>query len=109
MIRPPVSLQDLRKSLYIKAKTEPTWASAFAVSPNGRHLAFSAAGSDGVVRLWVRALDSLEARPLLGTESKHIAPFFWSPDSRFIAWGALPAPNSALMNSCLVSVAKRVK
>jgi len=25
MITPPVSLQDLRKSLYIKAKTEPTW------------------------------------------------------------------------------------
>jgi RNA-directed DNA polymerase len=25
MIMPPVSLQDLRKSLYIKAKTEPTW------------------------------------------------------------------------------------
>jgi RNA-directed DNA polymerase len=25
MIKPPVSLQDLRKSLYIKAKTEPTW------------------------------------------------------------------------------------
>ncbi len=25
MITPPISLQDLRKSLYIKAKTEPTW------------------------------------------------------------------------------------
>jgi len=25
MIKPPVSLQDLRKSLYIKAKAEPTW------------------------------------------------------------------------------------
>jgi len=25
MIKPPISLQDLRKSLYIKAKTEPTW------------------------------------------------------------------------------------
>jgi hypothetical protein len=25
MIKTPVSLQDLRKNLYIKAKTEPTW------------------------------------------------------------------------------------
>jgi RNA-directed DNA polymerase len=25
MIKPPVSLQDLRKSLYVKAKAEPTW------------------------------------------------------------------------------------
>jgi RNA-directed DNA polymerase len=25
MIMTPISLQDLRKSLYIKAKTEPTW------------------------------------------------------------------------------------
>ena len=25
MIKTPISLQDLRKNLYIKAKTEPTW------------------------------------------------------------------------------------
>jgi RNA-directed DNA polymerase len=25
MIKPPISLQDLRKNLYIKAKAEPTW------------------------------------------------------------------------------------
>ena len=37
---------------------------AFSVSPDGRHLAFAAAGSDGVTRLWIRDLDSLEARTL---------------------------------------------
>jgi RNA-directed DNA polymerase len=25
MIKAPISLQDLRRSLYVKAKTEPTW------------------------------------------------------------------------------------
>ena len=25
MIRPPISLQDLRKRIYVKAKAEPTW------------------------------------------------------------------------------------
>ena len=37
---------------------------AFAVSPDGRHLAFAAPGSDGVARLWIRDLDSLEVRAL---------------------------------------------
>ncbi len=34
---------------------------AYALSPDGRQLAFAASGSDGVVRLWIRSLDSLEA------------------------------------------------
>ena len=37
---------------------------AFAVSPDGRHLAFAATGSDGVARLWIRDLESLEVRAL---------------------------------------------
>ncbi len=58
----------------------------FALSPDGRQLAFAAAGNDGVQRLWIRPIDSLEARPLPGSESSTIPPFFWSPDSRFIAF-----------------------
>jgi eukaryotic-like serine/threonine-protein kinase len=60
----------------------------FAISPDGRRLAFSASGSDGISRLWVRPLDSLEARPLPGTEASQFPPFFWSPDSRYIAFRA---------------------
>jgi tRNA A-37 threonylcarbamoyl transferase component Bud32/dipeptidyl aminopeptidase/acylaminoacyl peptidase len=60
----------------------------FEVSPDGRRLAFLAPGSDGVVRHGVRALDSLELRELPGSESRVISPFFWSPDSRFIAYDA---------------------
>jgi serine/threonine protein kinase/Tol biopolymer transport system component len=59
------------------------------LSPDGRHLAFLAIGADGSVRLWIRGMDSLELRPLLGSETASTAPpFFWSPDSRLIAFDA---------------------
>ena len=60
-----------------------------AVSPDGRKLAFLGIGSDGLVRIWLRDLSSLVVRPLQGSESAANAPpFFWSPDSRFIAFDA---------------------
>jgi Tol biopolymer transport system component len=57
----------------------------FGLSPDGRQLAYIASGSDGVPRLWVRALDSLDARPLDGTEGASFLPI-WSPDSRYVAF-----------------------
>ena len=61
----------------------------FTLSTDGRKLAFSAVGSDGVPRVWIRFMDSLEVRPLPGTETTPNAPpFFWSPDSRFVAYSA---------------------
>src|SRR5262249_50225589 len=56
-----------------------------AVSPDGRYLAFTAA-TGGNVQLWVRALNSTEARALAGTQGASLP--FWSPDSRFIAFFA---------------------
>jgi eukaryotic-like serine/threonine-protein kinase len=55
-----------------------------ALSPDGKRLAFTAAGLDGIIRLWVRRLDSLSAQQLVGTEGA-VYPF-WSPDSQFIAF-----------------------
>ena len=60
----------------------------FAVSPDGRRLAFFAAGSDGVTRFWLRALDSLETKPVPGSETNDDSPPFWSPDSRYLVFGA---------------------
>ncbi len=57
---------------------------AAEISPDGRHLAFVGGSSDGVRRLWVRSLDSLQARPLAGTEGAYQP--FWSPDSRFLGF-----------------------
>ena len=56
-----------------------------AVSPDGRHLAFTAV-TGGKLQLWERPLDSTEARAVAGTQGA-IFPF-WSPDSRFIGFFA---------------------
>lgn len=53
----------------------------FKLSPDGRLLAFT---TDR--RLWIQSLDSLEARPLAGTEGAE--EMFWSPDSQLIAFFA---------------------
>jgi predicted Ser/Thr protein kinase/Tol biopolymer transport system component len=55
------------------------------LSPDGRWAVFPATGPDKVTRDWIRALDSVEVRPLVGTERAN-APIFWSWDSRFIAF-----------------------
>ena len=56
-----------------------------AVSPDGRHLAFTAS-TGGKVQLWVRAFNSTEARTIAGTQGARLP--FWSPDSRFIGFFA---------------------
>jgi Tol biopolymer transport system component len=58
---------------------------SYALSPNGRQLAFIGTGTDGQPRVWVRSVDALDVRPLDGTEAA--AGFlFWSPDSRYVAF-----------------------
>ncbi len=54
-----------------------------AVSPDGKRLAFTAANAERTITLWVRDLESLEARQLPGTEGAGSP--FWSPDSRYLA------------------------
>ena len=61
--------------------------SALSLSPDGTRVVFSALDSGTANRLWVRRLDSLEPRPLDGTEGAYGLPF-WSPDSRFIAFSS---------------------
>jgi eukaryotic-like serine/threonine-protein kinase len=59
---------------------------AVAVSPDGKRVALPV-NSQGRIRLWVQALDSLSAQPLGGTEDATFP--FWSPDSRFIGFFAI--------------------
>jgi len=66
---------------------------AFALSPDGRYLAFATGdpftGVQGATsKLWLRRIDSLDARALPGTEGISVLPdqFFWSPDSEFIGF-----------------------
>jgi len=58
----------------------------FALSPDGRQLAFAAISADGISRLWIRPLDALESRPLPGTEGITLDTIFWSSDSRYIVF-----------------------
>ena len=54
------------------------------LSPDGRFLAFNGTDEQGVTRIWVRAMNALEAQPLPGTEGTTRP--FWSPDSRFLGF-----------------------
>jgi predicted Ser/Thr protein kinase len=56
------------------------------VSPDGRYIAYNAADSSGVTRLWIRPMGSLTAQPLSGTENSQRP--FWSPDSRYLGFMA---------------------
>jgi Tol biopolymer transport system component len=58
----------------------------FALSPDGRQLAFTARRPDESVMLWVRSLEDGTVRRLGGTEGA--TGHFWSPDSRFLAFNA---------------------
>jgi hypothetical protein len=54
-----------------------------AISPDGKKVAFASV-HQGKQMLWVRALDSLEAQPIPGSELSAFP--FWSPDSQSLAF-----------------------
>ena len=64
----------------------PAGSLNFTLSPDGRQLAILGPGPDGRWLIWIRALDSLETRPLPGTDDVYGPHAFWSPDSRFVAF-----------------------
>src|SRR3954470_3073066 len=61
-------------------------APQFAVSPDGRLLAFVATDGGGVAQIWIRPLDSTEARAIPGTASASYP--FGAPTSRSIGFFA---------------------
>src|SRR5262245_6095240 len=67
-VTPPSSL--VRFELQAPAATKfPAGMTRFALSPDGRQVAFSAVSyEDRIERIWVRPLNSSEAQPLAGTE-----------------------------------------
>jgi Tol biopolymer transport system component len=80
-MRTPPAARELR----LEMDTPPTNDPSLAISPDGLKIAF-AAQSNGLPRLWVRALDSPEAQPVPGTE-RASSPF-WSPDGRSLGFFA---------------------
>jgi Tol biopolymer transport system component len=58
--------------------------STFAISPDGRRVAYFAQGADQVRRVWLYDLRSADSRPLAGTEKAVGSPVSFSPDGRFL-------------------------
>jgi len=57
------------------------------ISPDGKLLAFSARDASGKAQIWLRPLESLDPRPVPGTDGASFRPI-WAPDSRHIAFVA---------------------
>ena len=62
-----------------------TTLNTFTISPDGRAMVFNVRSADGRNTLWVRMMDSLQARELPGTQGTN-QDVAWSPDSQFIAF-----------------------
>jgi len=89
-LRRPVPKRTHPVRLQLLSPPDSVLGTFVAASPDGNWLAFTASPSDGNALLWLRALDSLAARSLPGTEGASQP--FWSPDSRslgFFAGGKL--------------------
>jgi eukaryotic-like serine/threonine-protein kinase len=85
--KPSTSPELVRFQMGFQDNVKIGIATMLALSPDGRRLAFSGIGSDGIQRLWIRSFDWLEVQPLIGSESSSIVEnCFWSPDSRFVAF-----------------------
>jgi Tol biopolymer transport system component len=85
--RPPTLPGELRLDIATPATAD---AYSFALSPDGKRIAFVAAGATGPLQLWTRAFDSATAVALPNTDGA-VYPF-WSPDSLslgFFAGGKL--------------------
>jgi serine/threonine protein kinase len=80
--RPAPELPIVRFDVATPATSDPT---SFAVSPDGRQLAF-VSSADNIPKLWLRPLDQTIAHALAGTENASLP--FWAPDSRAIAFFA---------------------
>jgi Tol biopolymer transport system component len=76
----------MRLSMLPPEKATLIAGQAPTISPDGAHLVFVVTDATGSIVLYLRALDSLAAQPLAGTEGG--AWPFWSPNSREIGFFA---------------------
>ncbi len=85
--KPAVRQEPVSYQIRLPDKVTFSQSGNFTISPDSRHIAFSASGPDGVSSVWIQDLGALEARPLPDTVTgPNPPPFFWSPDSRYVAY-----------------------
>jgi Tol biopolymer transport system component/predicted Ser/Thr protein kinase len=88
-LRTPAPPRQVR--FEIAPQPELTQVGSPRLSPDGLHMAFHGIDGEGNSQIWLRDLDSLEARPIAGTEgagtgAENESRPIWSPDSRYIAF-----------------------
>jgi serine/threonine protein kinase/Tol biopolymer transport system component len=88
--KPPLSQRVVRSAILPPEKTMFVMGGLtgdpVAISPDGTKLALVGRGTDGKILLWVRSLDSMQSRPMLGTDDASFP--FWSPDGKHIGFFA---------------------
>jgi serine/threonine protein kinase len=100
--RAPAELPETRLEIVTPPTADPL---SLAIAPDGRSVVFQA-GQDSP-QLWLRSLDSEEARPLPGTSGASYP--FWSPDGRSVAFNADGALKRIdLANGLVRTLAQRV-
>ncbi|MEP6782113.1 MAG: protein kinase [Acidobacteriota bacterium] len=82
LYRPAAAVRELQ----VQINTQPASDGfSLALSPDGRHIVFPVGGG-GKTQLWLRALDSLTATPLSGTDGATFP--FWSPNGESVGFFA---------------------
>jgi len=84
-LRPTTPPSEVHLEINTPPVSDPTDLPSLAISPDGQKLVFVAA-VNGQPQLWVRQLDSVEARPIPGTAGAFHP--FWSPDNGSVAFFA---------------------
>jgi Tol biopolymer transport system component/predicted Ser/Thr protein kinase len=102
--RPQETLQLMRFEIAPPAGT--TVGSVPIISPDGQTVAFIATSASGKRMLYVRPLNSAEARVLPGTDDAIYA--FWSPDGRSLGFTAGAGVNSNLKRIDVAGAGPRV-
>ena len=74
----------------------------FALSPDGRSIAYVAVTADGTKQLWLHSLASGLKQPIQGTEESSSP--FWSPDSQWIGFFAANSLKKVRASSGLVQI-----
>jgi len=80
--KPPEAPEVVR--FQVGAPPRTIFTNWMSLSPDGRKIVFTARDDKGSLKLWIRSIESLEAKPLTTTSGYPVP--FWSPDSRWIVY-----------------------
>ncbi|HUS18089.1 MAG TPA: protein kinase [Terriglobales bacterium] len=92
----PLPTPQIKSSITLPDGMQMGRPGSFAISPDGKKLAYLAQAKNSKIMMYVRSLDSLDAQPLANTEEAWYP--FWSPDGQnigFFAGGKLKKVDAA--------------